>query len=752
VNANAVSSTIPFKGYNESTARLGTLEYRTYYNTISNPGYIAASNAFSIQPKLRKPVIILDGYDPGDSRKIYDGSAGYNGDKFSILEFMSYDIDDIPKNGNEKNLVKELQDKGYDVTLVNFPNGADFIERNAMAVVALLQRENSKLSENSSTEKITLIGPSMGGLISRYALSYMEKNNIPHNTKLWVSFDSPHHGANIPLSSQANLFFLGTTAESKEAKDKFIENFLSPAARQMLIEQMENYPNPTLLTSRNSKNNNHPFRQQFLQNLTTNGVENSNGFPKQTRNIAVINGTTNGVKTNSESQTVYDITAFGALKIKGFYLINRNLATPGNEVTTFEGRFTKVVQCYIPLTGLSYSCGITIKNRSRKDININPRGSMDVVQGGTFNTVGIIKKSLDENPDVQENTVENRITVENHCFIPTISSLAFKNPNFDWNTNVSRNLICNDEIPFQSYYAPPNNQAHVKVTKEMVDWLLKEIQGMEQPPSFPVNPNALSGPQVVCNGANAVYSFDVCNVPGGATWTVSPNMQIVNSTDYSVTITGIGNGKGEITAVFKDGQKIIKTIWIGKPLISAIKNTYNPPGIINIQLRGSTDNDINLQGISNVLWEEVSDTPESCGEITSPSGFGNGISYVGFSCTTKLKITATNNCGSTTIFPSIRGGYKPGDQLRTASIENTYKIHPNPSNNIINISLKNQNEKPISNTKIIAKLYNMIGEQKSNVEIVNNTASINVSNLPKGIYVLKIDIDGNLENHQVVVE
>src|SRR5690554_7594439 len=48
----------------------------------------------------------------------------------------------------------------------------------------------------------------MGGQKARYALMKLEKEHMEnggmHNhTKLYIPFDSPHHGANIPLFTQA---------------------------------------------------------------------------------------------------------------------------------------------------------------------------------------------------------------------------------------------------------------------------------------------------------------------------------------------------------------------------------------------------------------------------------------------------------------------------------------------------------------------------------------------------------------------
>ena len=49
--------------------------------------------------------------------------------------------------------------------------GADYIERNAMNHITLYQKLNNELIDNGSNEELVIIGPSMGGQISRYALA-----------------------------------------------------------------------------------------------------------------------------------------------------------------------------------------------------------------------------------------------------------------------------------------------------------------------------------------------------------------------------------------------------------------------------------------------------------------------------------------------------------------------------------------------------------------------------------------------------
>ncbi|MEJ7683709.1 MAG: hypothetical protein WKG06_38785 [Segetibacter sp.] len=98
-------------------------------------------------------------------------------------------------NNDVNNFGDELTDAGNDAVVLNFPvykigvnpdgsdrnrdGGTDYIERNAMVLVKLIKDINQTLIANSSFEKITIVGPSMGGMIARYALAYMEKITCP---------------------------------------------------------------------------------------------------------------------------------------------------------------------------------------------------------------------------------------------------------------------------------------------------------------------------------------------------------------------------------------------------------------------------------------------------------------------------------------------------------------------------------------------------------------------------------------------
>lgn len=214
-------------GYNPGDPKIkAKIEYRIFYATGNTA------------KKVLKPIVIIDGFDPGDKRKIEDCDCAaipacaarntVNGvfdpqEHRSMTDLMIYYEDE-----RDRQVLDRLRADGYDVIMVNHPTyktddlntpqvirnevtidgGEYYIESNAMALIKLITQVNGHLTANSSSAKIAIVGPCMGGQISRYALAYMEKENMPHNTYLWISVDSPHLGANIPMGDQALLYLM----------------------------------------------------------------------------------------------------------------------------------------------------------------------------------------------------------------------------------------------------------------------------------------------------------------------------------------------------------------------------------------------------------------------------------------------------------------------------------------------------------------------------------------------------------------
>lgn len=799
-----IVSDYPFQGYDEPYAFKGFIYYDIFYRKTAT-----AKN-------ILKPIIIIDGFDPGDKRKVlpcdYEPLEYKVGESRAISDIMKYGVN------KDKDLIKELQNKGYDVIIVNQPTyyimntppyqiapqgtvgsreidgGGDYIERNGLNLVTLIKKINAELATNGSTEKLVIIGPSMGGQISRYALAYMEKNNIPHNTRLWVSVDSPHLGANIPLGTQAEINLLKQVNDI--AKDFYDKQLGSVAAKQQLIEfhkekveninfggnviPVNNYHlvDESLLNARTisqgfSTNSGSSFFQIFYNNQFSNGLPNSKGYPMNLRKIALVNGSLTGSKTGSDSQQTMNIRGFMDI----CFLFCAKVHVASMEVNTMPS-----------FGNTSTIARFKQKFNDKTTIapNLNSRGNMDIVPGGYFNSYDILHNSIMGQSGPTTNfalgfymdlsskdvNLESRTNTKIHSFIPTFSALGIKNPEQNWGQSLNRNLVCSGETPFDSFYGETNNTEHTSFNDNSVAWLFKELGDNTNPPIaqtpvYPIQTGLLGGANTICLNTNTTYQFDTCKVPSSATWSVTPNLQIVSSNGYGITFKGISNGTATITATFANGQIITKTIYAGITGLAMLTNNSGypysqsnlPEGCTNYDapywtFKTSSDIDAVSQFIFTFNNQTITKTAIG-GKATITAqelGMVGGQSLV-------VKVTPKNSCGVTknvsfTLYKptSCECGKGTGCTLARMASQNVYIIYPNPSSNIVNIDLLSPNNKPVNGATISGELFDLTGRSKSKIEIVNNKASFSVHGLNKGVYVLKIYINGIAESHQIEVE
>ena len=270
-----ITATIGYQGYEETQEYFGEGEYEIFLDFQDGV--------------LDQPIIVLDGFDPGDGNDI---PTLYN-----LLNFGGDNLADLARA------------EGYDIVILNAPQyttngldidgGADYIQRNAMVLIELINLINDQKVGN---EELVILGPSMGGLVARYALAFMEENNIDSETRLSISLDTPHRGANVPISLQYLLNYLAEefgNAEAQAVRDQVLN---SPAAREMLLDHYSAHllagstieQDPTKLLPDGAPN----FRDAFQQEL------DDQGLPQNVRNVTVINGAGNGT-TNGNPCLLY---------------------------------------------------------------------------------------------------------------------------------------------------------------------------------------------------------------------------------------------------------------------------------------------------------------------------------------------------------------------------------------------------------------------------------------------------------------
>jgi len=196
-----------------------------------------------------------------------------------------------------------LRSEGFDVITVDF-DLSKRIQTNAMALIELLDYVNSR-----TNDEITLFGLEVGGMISRYALTYMENsaNNIEHNVKVHVTYDTPHQGINIPISIQWLLYEFVNIAPQVQTLITTYELGLdlNTLSQQLAIDFEEYYSIQQLMnvsfkrSHENSTNDNFEFlpselRQQFLMELVQLG-----DYPNNCRNVAVSTGSPGVAQSNT---------------------------------------------------------------------------------------------------------------------------------------------------------------------------------------------------------------------------------------------------------------------------------------------------------------------------------------------------------------------------------------------------------------------------------------------------------------------
>jgi hypothetical protein len=428
-----ITATTPYQGFGETTAFFGQGEYEIFPDTVDGI--------------LDKPIFLVDGFDPGDSRNIAAIYAGLN-------------------YGTNQNLADFLRTQGFDIVLLNFPTytrpntttvvdgGVDFIQRNAFVLVSLINQINGQKVGN---QKNVVIGPSMGGLISRYALRYMEMNNINHDTRLFISFDSPHQGANVPIGFQHLFNYLAYGPLGNVTVQPVVNGLIkSPAARQMLIDHLEGHLQTGSLFEFNTASNSllptgaPNYRTEFQNEL------NSMGFPLNTRNVSISNGAGNGANNYSPDFEVMNYT----LNITPTQRAIINLrftpaANQTNQVSRFRGQQYVVLFWITGFESLANSKAPTFT------------AGLDTAPGGRFDITDF-SNGLGTDPILTQ--FFDNLNADYFTFIPTWSSMAVGNTN-----NLYSPITSATTTPFAASLIPTVNENHVTLNANNVAFALNEI-------------------------------------------------------------------------------------------------------------------------------------------------------------------------------------------------------------------------------------------------------------------------------------
>ena len=255
------------------------------YSITNIPGLNVGVFTDCNEDRPNKIIIYLEGFDTGDNHK----HSGRN-------------TTEIYNEMIKLTQIAQLRNFGYTFVVVDWQNSHDDIRSNALRVVELIEYLKCQIQGD---EQFVVIGESMGGLVARYALAYMESNEYMsgpcktdnrHNTRLLMTFDTPNQGANIPLSLQQLYLILGTQSGSPFVIGSAIKR--SIMREMIMLLNAKSVKQMLIYHAFNQQGNNyypHPDFTSFFDDL-----RNLGDYPKYCKLMALSNGSLQGRRRKNE--------------------------------------------------------------------------------------------------------------------------------------------------------------------------------------------------------------------------------------------------------------------------------------------------------------------------------------------------------------------------------------------------------------------------------------------------------------------
>jgi hypothetical protein len=727
------------------------------YNNDHAVGQVIVQYA-NADKQIRKPLIVVEGLDPANHEHPEIAEGDLVIDDFFKKAGKSDDLNDL--------LVDLPQ---YDIIYINWKNGTADMHLNALLVKTVIRSINQvKVADGANPlEKNVVMGQSMGGVIARYALKKMELEGENHDTRLYISHDAPHQGANVPLGFQAMAIHV-----QKMALTSFVtaatcyfaagsnRNLLflnyTPAAKQLLSHRIDwNYFTDDVI---------HNQWQAELINL---------GYPQNCRNISLSNGSECGTPIpiipganlflmhgNYKPGFWGDLLGMIAMPIAGAVLKNAKIALlgliPGSNKLTYhfeansmaDGGGNQLYKGYVKYTKkilwtISVTTTITDKSYTA------PAGMMplDQLPGSYFEASQI---------QAPANTQFNFVPF--FSFIPTTSALDIgKGQVTLTQADYYQQFVgatpppAPKNTPFDNFITAfsggtGSNEEHISFTNRNGKWLADElnIQQLQADCSYfcSFSSNTILGPS--CFDVDQNYNVQSLPLGSSIKWSVLGPAIIVGSDNQS-TVNLSGTGIGTVTLFAKIlsgecGQKtVLRSLNVGilTPQITLTSFTQgNVPVYFKFNVTNPTPNLIYKWYVNNVL-KYTSLPGESLFQYT---GQCNAVYHI--------KCTASSNC--------LTSGFS-NELGKIVGCLSAYIISPNPANEELIIKYNPEIGSKGNGTiydRFELILYDENGgivSQKISHE-ANNKVVLDTYILPNGIYYLHIKQGDQLFKKQVIIQ
>ncbi|UGT63049.1 hypothetical protein [Nocardia asteroides] len=350
---------------------------------------------------LTRPVILADGFNSGPST-------------------LKFSYSGLEQNGRYP-LISELRKRGRDVILLGFTERSASILDNSHAARAAIMRA---IAQRAGDEPLVVGGFSMGGLVTRHALAALETQGIDHQTATYFSYDSPHRGANIPISLQSFAHYI------RDLDSRFSDQMNSPAAQQLLWRHIADWSDKPVMSE---------LRVQFLEELRRVG-----DWPRRPRLLGLANGPGTGVGNGIGAGRT-------AVRGKGIGIFGTDLRTT-------------------PTGGDDLAAALRVVTVQKNEVHTPDLPDIDGAPGGTLAGFGILADGLNK---IFGLGVENPIP--EHCFVPAVSAVDVRNLDTHAELYTPIDELVPEESAFDDFVLASASEPHTQITEELCGWLLDRI-------------------------------------------------------------------------------------------------------------------------------------------------------------------------------------------------------------------------------------------------------------------------------------
>ncbi len=414
---------------------------------------------------LGRPFVFVEGIDFGLSGTSSEHQLG----DFGWGAFHGCSPDQYPMMGHMPALLDSLQNRGFHPILVDFEDGSGDIFANAILLADILSHLRQYRED---PRPMVVSGASMGGQIARIALQLLEADGVPHCCQLYLSLDSPHAGANVPLGLQQLIRILAGDNPELQGLNEALESI---AARQLLLFQTD--PNP--------------LREQYQDSL------NATAWPRHCRSVAIANGGTDVIPDEGLPLLDYEYAILSSDLIGdvGGLLDLEVHPHPGDPDHPLAGPLAPVTNLVETPQGPGWPWPLELTTGTGTPLNLPWSGSVDFMPGGTRPSMLQFVASFNQATAAMDLPWPIDIPPIGagqfqplHSFIPTPSALGIPPP---WNAETMNNLA--SLSPFHSIHHGEYNEPHSEINPANVAFVLDQLDFTE----CPLSPGLLTGDQVL---------------------------------------------------------------------------------------------------------------------------------------------------------------------------------------------------------------------------------------------------------------